>query len=258
MTITPSDVINKLSPSLPNDITNRLLTEFLGIKQNLVLGRYSPSELNGGRFAECVVRLIQHLDNPPYIPFGTQIKDIDQAFRRVENNSSLHESLRFYIPRLSRILLDVRNRRNVAHVGGDVDPNYSDSLLISQITDWILSEIIRIFYHCSIEEAKKIVEGINQVHIPIIFNHNGFLKVLNSDLSNREKTLVLLYNKKPDNVSDSDLVKWLKYSNPSQFKKTILAALDKDALIHYHNNCSVLTPKGVAFVEKHLNKELSV
>ena len=134
MGIAKSQVIAALSPPLPTEIVARLLNEYQGIKQQLALRKFRPSELNGGRFAECVLRLVQHLDNPPYTPFGTSLNS-EGIIKTVEKNTSLHESLRFFIPRIARILLDVRNRRDVGHVGGDVNPNFPDSLLIAHNAD---------------------------------------------------------------------------------------------------------------------------
>lgn len=256
MSVAKSQLVSTLTPAIPQEIVENLVTEYLGIKDSLVLARYSPSELNGGRFAECVIRLIQHLDNPPYTPFGHHLANIDQIIRKVENNTSLNEAIRFYVPRLARILLDIRNRRNVAHVGGDVDPNYSDSLLVAQVADWTLIELVRIYYSCSITEARNIVESINQVHVPVVFNFNGFLKVQNSSLNVRSKVLVLLYYNKPETVSETLLMKWTKYSNSTQFRNKILLALDEEALIHHDGKVCVLTSKGVAYVEKNLSLEI--
>lgn len=255
MSVARAQLIAALSPTLPLELVENLLTEYLSIKQSLILARYSPSELTGGRFAECVLRIIQHLSNPPYTPFGISLNS-ESIIGQAAQNTSIHESMRFYIPRLARVLLDVRNRRNVAHVGGDVDPNYSDSLLVSQVSDWILVELIRFYYNCSIDEARKTVASVNQVHIPVIFNANGFLKVQNSALAARDKVLVLLYYKNPDNTSEGDLQKWTKYKNVTTFRKGILGSLDDEALIHYENGECILTPKGVLHVERNLNLEL--
>ena len=258
MSITKTQFIVALTPTLPLDIVENLLDEYLAIKQHLILARYSPSELNGGRFSECVIRLIQHISAPPHTPFGQHLSNIDQIIRQAEGNTALHESMRFYIPRLARVLLDIRNRRNVAHVGGEVDPNYSDSLLVSQVADWILIEIIRLYYNCTINEAKDIASSINQIHIPVIFNVDGFLKVQDSSLSVRSKILLLLYYSKPKNLIDTELQKWTRYSNATRFRKDILSQLDDDALIHYENNLCILTPRGIGYVEKNLCLEIVV
>lgn len=259
MSIVKNQVIAALSPPLPNEIVTHLLDEYQDIKQHFALRKFRPSELNGGRFAECVLRLIQHLDNPPHTPFGTSLGNSDNIIRRVESNTSLHDSMRLFIPRLSRIMLDVRNRRDVAHVGGDVSPNYSDSLFISQNADWILTEIIRIYYTCSIDSASKIVGSINEVRLPIIADINGFIRVQNHKLDSRSKTLAILYYKNPEKVKDTQLIQWTKYTNPSVFKRNILSKLDGEDLIHYDEKgfCTLL-PKGIIYAEKNISMELLV
>jgi hypothetical protein len=64
--------------------------------------------------------------------------------------------------------------------------------------------------------------------------------------------MVILYYKLPEKVSDADLLRWIKYSNSSRYKTTILSNLDKEALIHYENGFCTLLPKGVLYVEKNI------
>lgn len=258
MGIAKSQVIAALSPSLPNEIVTHLLDEYQDIKQHLAFRKFRPSELNGGRFAECVLRLVQHLDNPPYTPFGTSLGNSDNIIRHVESNTSLHESIRLFIPRLTRILLDVRNRRDVAHVGGDVSPNYSDSVFISHSADWILTEIIRIYYSCSVDSARKIADSINEVCVPIIADVDGFVRVQNTSLDFRGKTLAILYYKNTAKVRDTALFKWTRYSNPSIFKRDILSKLDAEALIHYEDGFCTLLPKGIIYTESYIPMDLLV
>lgn len=258
MGIAKNQIAAALSPPLPSEIVTHLLDEYQEIKQQMAFHKFRPSELNGGRFAECVLRLVQHLSNPPYTPFGTSLGQTNAIITQVEQNTNLHESMRFFIPRLVRILLDVRNRRDVAHVGGDVSPNLSDSLFISHSADWILTEIVRIYYSCSIESAKKIVESINEVVVPIIADVDGFVRVQNTTLDFKGKALAILYYKSPAKVKDDALVKWTKYSNPSKFKKEILTKLDAEALIHYEGGFCTLLPKGIAFTEKYIPMDLLV
>lgn len=256
MSISQAQLISTLSPPIPQEIAEHLIIEYLEVKKHLILGKYSPTELNGARFAECVLRLLQHLQGIAVTPFGKQLTKTDELVRDVGNNPALHDSIRFYISKLARVMLDVRNRRDVAHVGGDVNPNYSDSLFISQNSDWILTELIRIYFQCGISEARKIVENINQVHIPVIFNHNGFLKVQNSSLATKDKVMILLYYKYPDLALDTELQKWIRYKHTSRFKSDILSDLDSLSLIHYEKNLCVITPKGIQYVEKNLPLEV--
>lgn len=258
MSIAKDQVVAALSPPLPVEIVTNLLDEYLDIKQNLAFRRFRPGELNGGRFAECVLRLVQHLDNPPYTAFGTSLGNSNTIIRHAEQNPNLHESIKIFIPRIARVLLDVRNRRDVAHIGGDVSPNYSDALLIAHNADWILTEILRLYYTCSIDTARRIAASINEITVPIIADVDGFVRVQNTKLDFRARTLAILYSKSPSKVKDSALVKWTRYSNPSIFKREILSKLDADAFIHYEDGFCSLLPKGIIYVEKHIPMELFV
>ncbi len=260
MGVAKTKVAAALSPPLPAEIISHLIDEYIEIKQHLAFRRFQPSELNGGRFAECAVRLLQHLHNPPYTPFGTTLGGgaADDIRRRIENNTSLHDSLRLYIPRLLVVLFDVRNRRDVGHVGGDVSPNLSDALFVSHTSDWIMTEILRVYYQCSISAAQEIANGLNETQIPIIADVDGFLRVQNTSLSPEHKALVILYYKNPAKVRDTDLQKWTGYTNTTRFKKGKLGELHADAHIHYEAGLCSLLPKGVLYVEKHIPMQLIV
>ncbi|NOK61362.1 MAG: hypothetical protein GFH27_549305n131 [Chloroflexi bacterium AL-W] len=240
---------SELSSKIPSDILTQLLDEYANIKQQFFLGRFQPSELNGARYCECILRLIEHLNTGTYTAFGKQLNS-EQIIRSIENNTTLPDTFRFFIPRLARVILDVRNKRNVAHVGREVNPNLSDSLLIVQATDWILMELVRYFHTSSISEAQKIVDNINTIKLPVVAEVDGFIRVQNTKLDARTKTLVILYYKKPKKVADSNIIKWLRYSNASRFRKEILSQLDTEALIHYEANYCTLLPKGVVLVEQ--------
>jgi hypothetical protein len=255
MSVEKNKVIAALCPPLPSDVVTKLLDDYQEIKQHFFLRKFRPNELNGGRFAESVLRVIQFLDTGSYTPLG-QALDTDQIVRRVEKNTNLHESERFFIPRQARILLDVRNRRDVAHVGGDVNPNFSDSLFVSHAADWILTELIRLRYRCHIDQANQIVASINEIRIPVVASVNGFVRVQNTRLEARDKALVILYHKDPEPARDTDLAKWIRYQHPARWKKDVLQKLDTEALIHYEGGLCTLLLKGKRYVEENIPLDL--
>jgi hypothetical protein len=246
-----------LSTSLPKDVITVLLDEYQHIKQQFFLRKFQPAELNAARFSECILRLIEYLDIGSYTPFGTQL-NTQKIISHANNNTGLPDGIRFFVPQLTRVLLDIRNKRNVAHVGGEVSPNYSDSLFVSHAADWILIELIRNYHANSIDEARKIIESINETKIPVIVEVDGFIRVQNTKLTAEHKTLLILYYKQPEKVKDLDLSTWIKYVNMSRYKGQILKSLYDDALIHYLNSYCQLLPKGIAYVEKNINPELII
>lgn len=260
MSVFKNEIVAKLSQDVPRELLERLLDEYIDLKRQFALGRYRPQELHGGRFAETFLRILEHLNDPtqPYTPIGQQL-DRQRTVNRVRNNGALHPSLRVFILSSLGILLDVRNRRDVAHIGGDVNPNYADSRLVCQLADWSLAEFIRLYYHCPIGEAQSIVDRINQVRIPIVAEVEGFVRIQDISLGAADRTLVALYQKKPEKQRDTDLMAWVQYKNSSRYKSEILRRLHGEALIHYDENgyCSLL-PKGVIYVERNIDLELTL
>lgn len=240
-----------LTGQIPEDLIDVLLKEYNEIKGHYFLQKFRPSELNASRFCECILRIVEYLDKGTYTPLGQQL-NTDKIILDASNNINLKETIRFFIPRLSRVLLDVRNKRDIAHLGGEVNPNFSDSKFVVHASDWILTEIVRHLYNCSIDEAQRIVANINEIKIPIIADINGFVRIQNTDLTASDKVLVILYYKNPDVVTDSNIIKWLRYKNPTRMKKQILRELDDQALIHYEAGSCLLLPKGINYVEKNV------
>lgn len=255
MSVERNKLESALAQQVPNDVLEKMLDEYQHIKQQFFLRKFQPSELNGARFAECVLRLLEYLDTGKYTPFGKSLNS-ETIVNRISNNTMLKEAIRSFIPRLTRVILDVRNKRDVAHVGGEVSPNYSDSLFVVQAVDWILTELIRHFYSCTMDEAQRIINSINEVRIPIVAEIDGFVRVQDTSLDARMKALVVLYYKRPSKIKDTDLARWIKYKNESRFKKIVLPELDADALVHYENGRCSLWPKGAKFVEEHVSMDL--
>jgi len=258
MGIAKDQVAAALKPRLPDDIVTNLLDEYDEIKHHLAFRRFRPSELNGGRFAECVVRLLNYEHSGSYVPFGTSLGPgaAKTIHNQIESNSGLCDSLRFFVPRIAWTLMDIRNRRNVGHVGGDVDPNLADSLLVGRMADWVITELLRVYYSCSINTAQKIADSLNEIQVPIVAEIDGFVRIQNTKLDFSQKTLVIMYHKHPSKLRDADLVKWTEYSNASTFKKNVLGKLHTNAMIHYMDGCCTLLPKGIAYIEKNIPLEL--
>lgn len=259
MSIQKTTIVNSLSKHLDKPLVEQLLLEYVVLKQEFALGHFRPTELNGGRFGECIVRVLDYIVTNTYIPLGTSLGNKrEPILNRAESTKTIPESMQIFVPKLTRVIMDVRNRRDVAHIGKDVNPNYSDSLLICQCADWILIEIIRSYCSCTIDEARNIVTSINQTKIPIVTQIGNDLRVLNTNLDAKQKTLVVLHHKNPNTVSDSELAKIIKYQNVTRYRSSILKDLDDEALIHYTNNTCTITLKGVKFVEKNIPLDLII
>jgi hypothetical protein len=245
-------VSSDLKSTLPSDLVDALLTTYDELKQNYFIGKHEPSELNGGKFCEACYRLLQYeTDNGIYTPIGIEIRDLIGKFKNIENIpiSSAHESFRIHIPRVLVAIYNIRNRRGVGHLGGDVVPNQIDSSLIVACADWVMAELFAFYYKCSLEEAQKIVNAFAQRRLTLVHQIDDIKRVLLPSLSQRNQVLLLLLSAYPDKVPVNELIKWVEPGNKSTFRNRVLRQLHRERMIEFDTveNCIIL-PTGLNYV----------
>jgi hypothetical protein len=245
-------VSNDLKSKLPPDLVNALLASYNELKQNFYIGKHEPSELNGGKFCEACFRILQHETNGgSYTSIGTSVPDLIGKLRDFEKlpATTTNESFRIHIPRVLVTIYNIRNKRGVGHLGGDVNPNYTDSSLLVACADWIMAELFRIYYQCSLEEAQGIVNAIIQRRLNLIHEIETTKRVLLPSLSSRNQTLLLLASIYPNKALVSNLISWIEPGNKSRYQNNVLRQLHKDRLIEYDKSgWCVILPTGLSYV----------
>jgi hypothetical protein len=147
--------------------------------------------------------------------------------------SNYSDSIRLHIPRAIRVVYDIRNKRDAAHLADDIDPNLQDATLVISNLDWILAEFIRLYHNVSADEAQKIIEGLVARKVPVIGDFDGFLKVLNPKLPVSGYVLVLLYERGSAGAIFTELEKWVRPKMRGNLRRTLTSMVDK-ALVHEH------------------------
>lgn len=241
--------------NLPEEIIKKLVNEFQKLHKQYFLNNWDSSQLNGGRFGEAVLRIIEFKSTGSFTPIGTQLPR-RQIVTQVTQNRSLPDSLRLYIPNLTELIMDFRNNRNVAHLG-NIDVNEMDSSFVISACNWIMAELVRLETQFSPGKSQQIIKKIIERKMPIIEDIGGRLKVLDSNLTVKEQILVICYQKYPNSISFTKLSQWVKEKNISRFKQ-YLSQLDRNGLINSYNSKIQLTKKGVLWVEKNISFELSI
>jgi hypothetical protein len=242
-----------LQSRLPSELVDALLSSYEEIKQNFYLGKHEPSELNGGKFVEACFRILQHETNAGnYTPLGTQISNLIGRLRDLEQipAASTIESFRIHIPRTLVAMYNIRNKRGVGHLGGDVNPNSADASLLVACADWVMAEFFRIYYQCSLEEAQMVVDALVQRRLSLVYELEDTKRVLLPSLSYKDQTLLLVASGFPDRVSEADLLVWIEPKDKSSYRRRILRTLHSERMIEYEepNWCRIL-PTGLRYVE---------
>lgn len=100
------------------------------------------------------------------------------------------------------------------------------------------------------ETATEVVDGLVKRETPLIWQVNGKRRVMNTRLSMRDKTLVLL-DADGGEVSEGDLTSWIEHSNPSVYRRDVLRSAHKNRLIEYDQTRGMvqISPRGIEHVE---------
>ena len=236
---------------VPQSIEDELFDKFREIERNFREGRWEPAELNGGKLCEvayCILR--GHADGSfpakPYKPANFY----DACLKMEKEPASIGRSVRIQLPRMLIALYEIRNNRNVGHVGGDVDPNQMDAVCVLHMAKWVVAELVRVFHGVSLAEASAIVEALSEREIALIWDAGKVRRVLDNSLTMLEKTLVLLYGSAQP-LSEADLIESVEHSNPSIYRRDILRRAHDDRLIEYdeQNKTVKISPLGIKRVE---------
>lgn len=249
------DIEKILSSKIEFNLVKLLLEYYKKIKQNFFLEQYEQSQLNSAKFVEVVFRVLEYITKGNYTPPGKSIQ-INALIQYLENlpKDKYPDSLRLHIPKVLKIIYDLRSKRGVTHVS-EINPNVMDATFVVSACDWILAELIRLYYADDPKDAQKIINAIVERKVPIIEEFEGYLKVLNPNLTVADKILLILYKKYPEYVSTSDLKKWIKTKSSTHIT-TVLRQLDNDAKIHRRGKENIITKRGIAYVEKELSTEI--
>jgi hypothetical protein len=241
-----------LSTNINADLVRHLLRYYKELKQKFFLSQYEPSQLNCAKFGEVVMRILEYITKRNYTSIDKTVS-LDTLAKELEQlpKDQFPDSIRIHIPRILRATYDIRNKRGVAHIG-EINPNLMDATFVVSACDWIMAEFIRLYHTEDLDEAQRVINSVVERKVPIIEEFGDDLKVLNPNISVADKILLILYKKHPNYVSTSDLKKWIKTKSPSHIN-TVLRRLDDDAKINRNGKESIITRKGVEYVEKKLS-----
>lgn len=194
--------------------------------------------MSGGRFCEIVYTVLDGHARGAYASAPSKPPNFVDACRRLEVNRSVARSFQILIPRLLPALYEIRNNRNVGHVGGDVDPDFMDSSAVVAIASWILAELIRVFHGVSTEEAQEIVDRLAERRLPLVWKSGEIRRVLDPSLPLKDQILLLL-SSSSGKVRFDDLFMWTGYENRGYFTR-LIRQLHKARLLEFHEHAGEL------------------
>lgn len=240
--------------SLDVGLVDELLLAHQEAKRNFYLGGLRLSAVEGGRFCEAAFRLLQQRTKGAFEPLGKQL-DTDALVRQLASLPATQEpdSVRLHIPRALRVVYDVRNKRDNAHLADGIDPNLQDAGLVVSILDWVLAEFVRLYHAVLPNVAQDMVANIVTRVAPAIEDFDGFLKVLRTDLGASNFVLLLLYQKGAQGATRQELESWVRPRMRRNLRRTLSSLEHDKAYVHAGGNAFRITRSGQNHVEaRHL------
>lgn len=241
---------------LPESLLDELLGAFSEAKGSHLLGGHRLSAVEGGRFCEAAYRLLEYITTNSYTGLDKRLdtEKIASNLRRL-SAGSFSDSIRLHIPRALRVVYDVRNKRNAAHLGDGIDSNIQDSSLVIACLSWIMAEFIRLYHDGDIPEATRIIEELVTWTVPVIQTFDGVPRVL-TDLPATDTCLILLYYSGSAGMT-KDVLRTAVEPEMRKHLSTTLQRLNKRKLIHDNGELVRITRKGEKMVrDKSLARDL--
>lgn len=255
MTLAAEDALG----SLPAGLRDELLRAFDEIVSNFRARKWEPSELNGGKLCEIVYTILNGHVSGSYPGRASKPRNIvDAGHALSQAPDAFPRSVRIGIPRVLIALYEIRNNRSVGHVGGDVDPNQMDATIVLGMSKWIVAELVRVFHEVTVEEATEVVELLSTRDVPAIWEHGQTRRVMDTSLTTKGETLLLLYGSTSP-TAVSDLLDWTEYGNASRYRADILGELHRRRLIEFDKvaDAAIMTTRGAAVVEEEMAEHLA-
>jgi hypothetical protein len=245
--LVPEDVFS----GLPKWLRGELLDSFGKIVTNYSERRWEPAELNGGKLCEVAYSIVRGMADGKYPARASKPKNMVLSCQQMEQETGQPRSVRIQIPRMIVALYEVRNNRNVGHVGGDVDPNHMDAVCVLQMSKWMVAELVRVLHNRPVDEAADIVDALVEREAPLIWKVGDKRRVLDTTLSMKEKALVFLHAT-AGAMSEGDIIDFIEHSNASVFRRDVLRPAHKARLIEYDEPAGRVTisPLGIELVDE--------
>jgi hypothetical protein len=241
--------------AIPAGLRSPLIAEYQSIVQNFLERRWLPSELGGGRFSEVVYTVLDGFAKERYATTPIKPSNFVEACRKLESNVKVSRSFQILIPRLLPALYEIRNNRNVGHLGGDVDPNHMDAVAVLSMCNWIMAELVRVFHGLNVDEAQEVVDRLAEVRIPLIWSDGATKRVLRPELAMKDQVLLLVATASCE-VSSQQLLAWTEYRNTTRFEGT-LRKLHSARLIEFDVTLDRvrILPPGTKYIQELVHKK---
>ena len=240
-----------LKSKFDSKLVEELLAAYQDAKNNFYTVGLRLSAVEGGRFCEAAFRMLEQETTGRFTSLNRSI-DTEKIIKALVDvpTADAPDAVRIHIPRALRVVYDIRNKRDAAHLADGIDPNLQDGTLIVSILDWVLAEFVRLHHNVSAGEAQRIVDGLVTRKVPAIQDFCGFLKVLNPKLGVSLRILLVLFERGKTGATLGEITAWVRPSMRPNLARALDQLVNIKAFLHFDESSYFITQSGIAEVER--------
>jgi DNA-binding MarR family transcriptional regulator len=239
------ELINK---GIDKIVVEKLIEEYRIVKREHLLGDEEKVILHSAKVSDLILALIKNKVSRKVVDINNiHFQKLLEVVRKYPKSSAEEVILTLAIPRVAESIYTIRSKKDVAHVK-TIDPSSIDSSYCVSACDWMLSELVLLFFKADADEASELINSILEKKIPTVEEfEDGSIVILRKDLSVTQEIMLTLYHYYPKRLTNTDLIKNVK-KTPSYVNK-LLAKLENRKFIHQTEDGYKLTKLGTKYVE---------
>src|ERR1700730_13671249 len=158
-----TDILDTALKSIPDGLRRPLISQYEELLTEYRAGRWEGVGLKAGKLCEIVYTILSGHIGGRYAPKPAKPQNMLAACQALEQaGNSFSRSVRIQIPRLLIAVYELRNNRDIGHVGSEGDPNHMDAELFLRAAKWIISELLRVFGKLSTDAARELIESVTE------------------------------------------------------------------------------------------------
>ncbi len=194
-------LIDILEQASDGDLAIAVTRSFSEMEEAVALAKWKLAGVAAGHFVEAVRRFIEFKASGTYTPISKSLSGFTTQSLAKFESLQLDDSYRFHIPRALFALYGMRNKKGYGHLSLEL-ANKVDVEFMASVCRWVLAEIIRINSGASIEDTDRLVSQLTERRTPLIWVTETSHRVLETSLSLKDTSLLLLYHKRTMNLDE--------------------------------------------------------
>lgn len=255
MPLDSTKIISQLEKvGISKNLTSEWLNEYKNLKNEHLKQKWQNCISNCGLFSEYTVAMLKELyEKSPInineIHFDSFYQDCIQKPKPNPED----EILLLVVPNAAKTIYTIRNKKKGAHVK-TIDPDYIDSLIVSSLSDYILSQFVLLKCNGTQKEIRELIQNIVDKKVPLVEEFEDGTIIIHEKLKNPDQVLLTLYVK-GQRLSTDKLIEFLQIEY-RQLANSSLQSLKTRNLIHGNDDGYTITKSGEKRIEKIIQKNL--